>query len=164
MKLHPLRVAFAGLALISSVVIAITAIVCSQVSQDPMYSVAQVQTGLMDQPQAWVGRAVRVRGMAEPCPLREGTAILWQCADDPLILVPAAADRVTAPLPLSRVTLDGISAILHGLPLLQDIVTTPRAVPQFTPARFVVRLRSQPAQACGDRAPCYEAVLLAVST
>jgi hypothetical protein len=126
----------------------------------PVYTVAQVQAGLADQPQDWVGRTVQVRGMVEPCPLREGTAILWRCPDDPLILVPTAADRVAEPLPLSRVTLDGIPAILHGLPLLQDLVATPWAVPQFTPARFLVRLRSKAVQACSGRSPCYEAVLL----
>jgi hypothetical protein len=36
-----------------------------------VYSVAQVQAGLVDQPEAWVGRTVRVRGIAALCLSRQ---------------------------------------------------------------------------------------------
>ena len=162
MKGHPgLLLALLGLILTTSLLVAITA--GSDVTPGAVYSVAQVQAGLADHPQAWVGRTVRVRGMAEPCPWWGGTARLWQCADEPLILVSDPADLVAEPLPLSRLAPDALLAVLRALPLLHDLVARSRAVPVFTPARFGVRLHRLAAQSCGGRSPCYAVVLLAVA-
>lgn len=127
----------------------------------PVYAVAQVQVGLANHPQAWLGRVVWVRGVADPCPWWGEATRLWQCADDPLILVPARTDPVAAPLPLGQPAPNGILAALRRLPLLRALVAAPRAVPVYTTARFRVRLHRLAASACGGRAPCYEAQLLA---
>jgi hypothetical protein len=125
----------------------------------PVYALAHVQAGLADQPPAWVGRTVWVRGLAESCPWYGDTARLWQCADDPFILVPDPAGQVATPLPLSQPTPDVLLAVLRCLPLLHDLVARSLAVPIDTLARFRVQVHSLPAQACGGRSPCYEAVL-----
>src|SRR5579864_3706156 len=113
---------------------------------------------------AWAGRTVWVRGMAEPCPWWGGTTRLWQCADEPLILVADPAGQVAEPLPLSQPAPNALLAVLRGLPLLHDLVARSPTVPAFAPLHFRVRLRSLAAQAHGGRSPCYEAVLLAVPT
>jgi hypothetical protein len=161
MKRYPVLVALLGLALTSSLLIRLA--VGSQVSHGPVYAVAQVQTGLADHPQDWVGRTVQVRGVAEPCPWWGDTARLWHCADDPLILVPTAADGVAEPLPLIRMMPNGLLTVLRGLPLLHDLVARSWAVPVFTLTHFQLHLHSLPVQACGGRAACFEAVLLSVS-
>jgi hypothetical protein len=124
----------------------------------PVYTVAQVQAGLMDRPPAWVGPTIWVRGLAAPCPWRGGTARLWQCADDPFILVADPADPRAAPLPLSPPAPDTLLAVLQRLPLLHALAARSLTVPIDTPARFRVQVQRLAAQACGSRSPCYEAV------
>jgi hypothetical protein len=102
--------------------------------------------------------------MAESYPWWGGVARGGYRADEPLILVSDSAHQVAAPLPLSQPLPDTLLRVLRGVPLLHDLVPGPRPVPVFTPARFLVRLRSLAAQACGGRSPCYEAVLLAAPT
>jgi hypothetical protein len=46
---------------------------------------------------------------------------------------------------------------LHGL---RDLLAQPRAVLEFTPSRYRVRLQSLGAQTCGGRSPCYAALQL----
>jgi hypothetical protein len=147
-----------GLILATSLVVTITA--GSALTPGTVYTAPQVQAGLADQPQAWVGRTVRVRGMAEPCPYSGGTAYLWQCADDPLILVSDSTDRGAVPLPLSPSAPNALLAVLRNLPLLHDLAFRSPAVPVFAPERFQVQVRSVDVQTCGGRSPCYEAVLL----
>lgn len=168
MKDYPglgLLLALLGLVLTTSLVLALT--VGNDVTPGAVYSVAQMQAGLVDHPQAWVGRTVQVRGMAQPCPWWGGTARLWQCADDPFILVPDPADRAAEPLPLSQLAPDALPKVLRALPLLHALavrfVARSRAVPEFTPARFRVQVQRLAAQVCGGRSPCYAAVLLAVA-
>lgn len=159
MKGYPgLLLAQLGLVLTISLFAAITA--RRAVAPGPVYALAQVQAGLADHPRAWVGRTVWVRGMAEPCPWWGGTTRLWQCADEPLILVADPAGQVAEPLPLSQPAPNALLAVLRGLPLLHDLVARWRAVPVFTPARFRVRIHSLAAPACGGRSPCYEVLLL----
>jgi hypothetical protein len=161
MKRHRVLVALLSV-LLSSVPVAITA--GSHIAQGPVYATAQAQAGLVDHPQAWVGRTIWVRGLAMPCPWWGGTTRLWECADDALILVADPIDPVAEPFPLNQEAPAGILAVLHGLPFLHGLAPLSRAVPVFTPARFRVRLRSLATQPCGGRFPRYEAVLLAVST
>lgn len=169
MKGYPRRpLALLGLMLSTSVLVALT--VSSDVTPDAVYSVAQVQAGLADHPQAWIGRTVRVRGMADPCPFQGGTTRLWQCADEPFILVPGPADPAAEPLPLSALAPDTLLAVLRALPLLRAVAPPPdpmalsQAVPVFRPARFRVQVRRLTAQSCAGRSPCYAAELLAVAS
>jgi hypothetical protein len=131
----------------------------SQFPHGPVYAVAQVQAGLADQPPAWTGRSVWVRGVAVPCPWRGGTARLWQCADDSLILVADPRDPLAEPLPLSPAAPTGVQALVRRLSLLHDLVKRSQAVPVDRRARFRVHVQLLAAQSCGGRSPCYEAVL-----
>jgi hypothetical protein len=129
---------------------------------NPVYTVAQVQAGLADHPQVWVGRTVQVRGMTEPCLWWGGTTSLWQCADDLLVLISGPSDAVAEPLPLGQ-TAGTMLDLLRGLPVLRDLLARPGRVPMYTPSRFRVRLQRLAAQSCGGRAPCYVALLLEVA-
>lgn len=136
-----------------------SAIVVTHLHTGPVYSLAQIQTELADHPHAWVGRTVLVRGVAEPCPWWGQTARLRQCADQPLVLVPAPADPRANPLPLRQQAPTQLLALLRGLPLLHDLVSPSPAVLVFRPARFRVHVHTLAASACGGRSTCYEALL-----
>ena len=156
-----LLLTMSGLVLATSLAVATAAAL--QARHGSVVTLAHLQAGLAEQPQDWLSRTLRVSGIAEPCPWWGGTARLWQCAGDALILVAGPADPVATPLPLSRQPRDTILGLLRGLPLLSALAAPDSTVPLQTPLHFLVRLRLLGAQACGGRVPCYEAVLLNVS-
>lgn len=139
------------------------AVLSARPAAGPVYTVAGLRERLAAQPDAWAGRTVVVRGMAEPCPWWGGGARLWQCADEPLVLVAGPFDAVAEPLPLGQTAPGTALAFLRDVPILHEVLARPRAVPVFTPSRFRVRLQGLAAQSCGGRSPCYAALLLDVA-
>jgi hypothetical protein len=159
-----MRRALAVLAILSGLAAAsLAAALAPHPAPAPVYAVATLRLQLRRDARAWVGRIMRVRGMAEPCPWWGEAARLRHCAGDPLILVPAAADRVAEPVPLRTAAPAELLTVLRRLPLLRALEAPSRAVPLFTPARFRVQVLRLPSRACGGPAPCYEAVLLDVA-
>ncbi len=122
-----------------------------------VYTVAQVRDRLNARPAEWEGRTVVVQGLAEPCPWWGGTGQAWYCADRPLVLAPGPADAGAAPLPLVRSASQQPVGFLSDLPVIGQLLPRPPAVPLLVPARFRVRLLGEPASACGEHRPCYEA-------
>jgi hypothetical protein len=124
----------------------------------PVYSVAQVQAGLADHPQAWVGRTVHLRAIAEPCPLWGTPEGGLHCASAQPVLVDQTAS-LTASLALTWRPQGPLLALLRGVPLLGDLVPAPRVPAWMAAATYHVQLRGVPAPRCGY-SPCFQALLL----
>jgi hypothetical protein len=161
MKGHPgFLFALLGLVLTTSLSVAIIFAIRS--AEGPVYSVATVQAGLADQPQAWVGRTVRVRGLAELC-LAGGSAgdlpLFQSCSQWPPSLAdPDSGDAREPPLPLTWDTQSQLDW-LRSVPLLSRLVPPAPAPHPWTLAMYQVRLQRAPARLCGVPT-CYEAQLV----
>jgi hypothetical protein len=124
---------------------------------DRVYTVAEMLAGLDRQPDAWLGRVVRVRGMA----LSSG-CLAWDaggsapCRDRAAYLLGgdgASVLQVTGHAP------DPLVAALRRLPLVGRLVPGPLVVRWGALATYQVRLQVAPAAVC-DASPCYGALLL----
>jgi hypothetical protein len=155
MHRFPLLIALLGLALSSSVVIPIA--ISDRVPQGPVYAVVQVQAGLAEHPQAWVGRTVRVRGLVKSCPyVRHGPCARWQPALSDTSTVALSID--VEPLPLVRGSASPLLAGLRRVPFLGSLTPAPQELRWDTPTIYRVQLRTG---SCGmAQLPCYEALLL----
>jgi hypothetical protein len=123
----------------------------SQVSHDPVYPVAKVQAGLAHQPGVWVGRTVRVRGIAGVCLASDHPQ---SCSHGPMYLMDAI--RSDAVLPLVQGRQDAVPAFLRRLPLVGTVVPAPEVLQWYTIATYHVHLQIE--QLCPST--CYTAVLL----
>jgi hypothetical protein len=155
MQRYRVLVALLGLALATSMLLAVAA--GSQVPRSPIHSVAQVQAGLADHPQAWLQRTVPVRAIAEPCPWWGAAERLRRCAGRPLVLAGTSTDAPADPLPLIRPAPQPLLTRVRRLPVLGTLLPQAPGIPLFTLARFRIRLLASPA---GSGAGCYEALLL----
>jgi len=165
-----------GLVLIASTV---TAVVGHANPAGPVYTVAQVQSGLYRNPQAWAGRTVRVRAQMEtlggdgtPQPLSSRPSLY----DNLLSMPPGSRIEITLGPPPSphadvsasfpavslfvgpRVS-DPLLSALQRLPVIARVVPAPdfESTPQnlFSPKIFVLRLL--------PRGEYFDALLLDVS-
>jgi hypothetical protein len=145
-------VALLGLALGLLLAVALLlAALGSRQEQDPVYSVEELQLGLQHDPGRWVGRTVRVRGVAWPC---HGWATGPCLAGSPVLTDPQTA----AGLALARQPADPISAVVRAVPLVGGLVL-PRQTPHWgVLAPYRVRIRAVPAASCRYW-PCYAALL-----
>jgi hypothetical protein len=96
--------------------------------QGPVYAVAQLQAGLADQPQTWLGRTVRVRGVVRGCPYGlPGPCASWQ----PELRHPvpqateAGAGLLLVPVPARP---DALTARLRRIPWVRALVRGPQVV------------------------------------
>jgi hypothetical protein len=154
---YPVRVTLLGLALTSSVLIMVAA--GSQVAQDPVYSVAQVQASLARHPSVWLRRTVRVRGVASECAYAYASLCTsWQ----PVLRDPATrpgepgAELLLLPVPARP---DALTALLRRIPWVRALVRGPHVVQWGVAATYQVQLRVMAGSHCGG-GPCYEALLL----
>ena len=115
---------------------------------DAAYSVQEVQMGLEHHPHAWLGRAVRVRGMVyrADCSCRDRAPSLL--GRDGAGLLPVAGWEP-----------DPLLGALRRLPLAGRLVPGPQAARRGVLATYRVRLLAAPAAEC-EVSPCYEALLL----
>jgi hypothetical protein len=120
--------------------------------QGPVYTVAQVQAGLAHHPQAWVGRTVRMRGVAWRC---LGWAYGPCLIPSPILTDPGAYTG----LGLTRRTATPLLAFVHALPLVDRLVPLEQASRWGVLASYRVQIRAVPIAACVYW-PCYEALLL----
>jgi hypothetical protein len=135
-------------------------------NQGPVYSVAEVRAQLADNPGTWVGRTVRVRGLAEACqapgtvadlPLAEACSY-WP----PDLHDPDPAAGATKPLPLVWGTQSPLLAWLRHVPLLSRLAP-PASTPRWWAlATYRVQLQRAPDWLC-DVTPCYQALVLAAA-
>lgn len=123
----------------------------------PVYSVAAVQARLADDPRAWVGRTVWVRGRAIACALRSEREHLRCVPTAPRLADPDAAS-VGTPL-LLREEPEPLPDLLRRAPFLGSVLPAPRVVVWWRVAVYWVRLQAGAAGRCGA-APCYVAWLL----
>jgi hypothetical protein len=168
MQRYRVLVALLGLALASSVLLAVAA--GSQVPQGPMYSVAQVQAGLAHSPGSWLGRTVRVRGVAEGCGFPPSTytageisagspASEYLSACLPPHLADAASPATVEALWLADRDQGRLLTLLRRVPILAWFAAAPQALRWGVLATYRVQLRAAPAGSCVFL-PCYQAVLL----
>jgi hypothetical protein len=125
---------------------------------NPVYSARALRAGVAQDPAAWLGRTVRVRGIAVRCsdPPSWGPHCLYE---QPQLLgrwgAPAAEglplDSDAAPPPLV--------GALRQLPLLGRLMPAPQVLRWGAVATYRVRLQALTESSCGTGA-CFEAVLL----
>jgi hypothetical protein len=127
----------------------------------PVYSVAQVQAGLVEHPQDWIGRTVQVRAIAEPC-------LAWGSPHDALhchTLQPQLVDSrepdLVNPLPLALETQSPVLRALRHLPVLKRLLLPPPAPPWEMVRTYGIRLQHGTGEGCKIDTS-FKAVLLAV--
>jgi hypothetical protein len=151
-----------GLVLATGLMVVIIAVGHS--ASVPVYSVARVQAGLVDQPQAWLGRPVLVRGLAREV---VGYTVLPGCRRPWTCTTIQRTWRLTDPgtpdpargLPLAWGSPDQLRALLRPVPLLGCSIPRPQEADPGRAATYRIQLRMAPARSCATPT-CYEAVLL----
>jgi hypothetical protein len=127
-----------------------------------VYTVAQVQAHLVGDAPAWVGRAVRVHALAEPCPAWGSPHAPLHCREpEPVLVDPAGAD-LADPLPLVVGPGSPLLAALRRLPLAGGWVPTLPAPPWEVLRTYRVRLQAATGSSC-DATACFAALLLDVA-
>jgi hypothetical protein len=126
--------------------------------QGPVYSVAQVQARLERQPDRWLGLPVRLRAVAEPCPMWGSASMGMHCLSSQPVLVDQA-NSLADSLPLTWRQQSSLLAFLRGIPLVGELLPAPRMANWAAPATYRVQFRAAPATSCGY-SPCYRALLL----
>ena len=122
----------------------------------PAYTVSQLRAHLAQDPARWVGRLVRVQGLAVSSVRLHSADFGSIMLAQPQLIDPAASGR-TASLPLVWGGADPLWAQLRRLPVLGSLVLRPQRVQWETLAFYRIALRVVP----GSQDPaCYEAVLL----
>jgi hypothetical protein len=122
----------------------------SRAGPDPVYSVAQVNTYFADNPRAWRGRQIRVRGIGGGC-------IPWvaprdaPCVDEGPELVELRAGTLVAALPLICGQDPPLPRYVRELPWLGRLLPAPQMLHPGTLAVYRIQL---------PRIPGYEALLL----
>jgi hypothetical protein len=125
----------------------------------PVYAVAAVHAGLVHASDRWVGRTVRVRGIAVLCLSADIQSYPQRCGRWPMYLVNGDAGAATGVLPLALGQQDGEPALLRRVLQFAGIVPASQVVRWGAVATYQVRLRAAPASSCASP-PCYQAVLL----
>jgi hypothetical protein len=133
---------------------------CGHRHEGPVYSVADLRAHLADNPGAWLGRTVWVRGVAGTCldAARQGGKVLG-CRNWPPDLSDPASVGARVSLPLVWGSQDPLLALLRRVPLLSGSVPAAPAPLWWMPATYRVQLRAAADYICGTT-PCYEALLL----
>jgi hypothetical protein len=125
-----------------------------------IYTVTQVRSLLHQNPAAWAGSALWVRGWIAGCPGILTPAIQQVCQGWDRYLLSDAASPVTKPLPVARGDPSALLALLRRLPLPGRLLPTPQALRWGTDAASRVLLRPAPMARCYDVPPCFLAVVL----
>jgi hypothetical protein len=156
MKGHPaLLLALLGLVLTTS--LSVVTIVAIRSAEGPVYSVATLQVGLAHQPDVWLGRTVRVRGVAVPpgCVVRESMLCMKESSGLAYLVDPATF----ASLPLSRGAANALLAVVRHLPLAGTLAPAAQTPHWGELTTYRAQLLVVPPASCA-LAPCYQAALL----
>jgi hypothetical protein len=126
-------------------------------SAGPVYSLAQIQARLAEQPGRWLGRTLRLRALAQPCPTWGSPHDPLHCATRQPVLVDPDGAALDPPLPLAAGPGDPLLDVLRGLPLVGRLLPAQRLAWE-RPAAYRVRLGLRASRTCGA-ATCYQALL-----
>jgi hypothetical protein len=128
-----------------------------------VYTVAEIQAGLARRPAVWVGRIVRLRGIAIssycvlwPSPADTACPGWRHVIADPCVIAGPCAVNV---LPLAGGAPDSLPTVLHRLPLVGRLVPAPGLISWGEVGTYRVQLRAAPADVCPSP-PCYQVHLL----
>lgn len=113
----------------------------------PVYAVSTLQTGLEQDPWAWLGRTLLLRGIAVGC---SHPAALYTASCPPVGLLDARAAVPFTVIDLQWGAEDPGRALWRRLPLLGRFAPTPQTVHWLVPATYRVRIVRQPAWSCGS--------------
>jgi hypothetical protein len=144
-----------GLVLTTSLSVAIIFAIRS--AEGAVYSVATLQAGLAHQPRVWLGRTVRVRGVAVPpgCVVRESMLCLKEPSGIAYIVDPITCTF----LPLSLGAANALLSLLRHLPLAGRLAPAAQTPHWGELTTYRVQLLVVPPASCA-LAPCYQAALL----
>jgi hypothetical protein len=157
MKRHAgLAIALGGLVLPIGLVVAIAA--GSRVTRGPVYSAAQVQGHLAHDSQTWVGRIVRVRGVARACYIRLEQGH-FRCMPQQARLSDPDVATTSESLPLIMADPQPALTFMRRIPQLGSLLPALQTADWGEVATYRVQLGRAPAARCGAP-PYYEALLL----
>jgi hypothetical protein len=134
-----------------------------------VYTVTEVRTSLTQDPGAWIGHVVLVRGTVTgcgfglPCPLVMAVRCAPRGSCRPIglpgvMLVDQPTTSRLQGLPVQLGTENPQLAFLRRLPFVGRVVPPPQGVRWGIPAVYRVQLQPTQRSVCGS-SPCYEAVL-----
>jgi hypothetical protein len=123
----------------------------------PVYSVDQVRVGLVNNPRAWLGRTIRVRGIVPSyyCP----GPISLSCPPAPSTTLHSVARASDRSLPLFFGSAEGEASLFQSEPILRSLLPGPQHLLRGRAAVYRVRLQALAGDVCGYW-PCYVTVLI----
>jgi hypothetical protein len=122
------------------------------------YTVARLRAQLHQDPAAWVGRTLWVRGRIGGCPGIPPPAAQSACQEWDRYYLTDTAAPATEPLPVELGNPGPLLAALRRLPLAGRLLPGEQQIRWGLLASYRVRVRAAPALVC-RRPPCYEALL-----
>jgi hypothetical protein len=123
-----------------------------------VYSLAQIDAHLAQQPERWMGRTLRLWALAQPCPNWGSPLNPIHCSALQTVLVDPDDSALDPPLPLAAGSGDQLLGLLRTMPMLGRWLPVQRLAWEH-PATYHVRLHATQAGSCRPP-PCYEAELL----
>jgi hypothetical protein len=154
--MKPLAAALAGLVLAGGLALVVSTLSTGVGAFAPVYRVSELRAGLADNPHAWLGHTMLVRGVALglACPPQASCVVFaWPT------LVDADATGPGRSLPLSMGPASSLLALLRRLPLVGRLVPGPQLLRWGRPAVYRVQVRDA-AGTSPNGTRHYEAVLL----
>jgi hypothetical protein len=118
----------------------------SDLTGEPLYSVALVQEGLVHDTSAWNGRTVWVEGIATRALVRHCPYPTATCVTQVPLLLDVGNRHLQ--LPLAPGLPDSLRSWLRGVPLISVLVPPPQIVRWGVQARYAVTLRAEASRAC----------------
>jgi hypothetical protein len=130
----------------------------TSVSTGQVYSLAQIQAHLAQQPGQWLGRTVRLFALAQPCPTWGSPSNPLHCASWQPELGDPDDMTLDPPLRLAAGPSDPLLDLLGRLLVVRQLLPLQRLVWE-RPVAYRVRLGVQATRPC-IASSCYEVLLL----
>jgi hypothetical protein len=125
----------------------------------PVYSMAQIQAHLAQQPERWLGRTVRLLALAQQCLTWGSPHNVLHCAGWRPVLVDPDDTALDPPLPLVTESSTPLLGLLRRLPLVGRLLPVQRLVWERPEVYRVRLLRARTPRSC-LASSCYQALLL----
>jgi hypothetical protein len=139
--MKPFAVALAGLMLAGGLALVVSTVSTDVGAFGPVYTVSELRARLADNPRAWLGHTVLVRGVALglglglSCPSNASCAVAWPALVDADVAGPGSY------LPLSMGPANPLLALLRRLPLVERLVPGPQLLRWGRPAIYRVQVQ-----------------------
>jgi len=132
--MKPFAVALSGLVLVGGLALGVSTVSTGGGAFAPVYTVSELRAGLAENPRAWLGHTMLVRGVAlgPACPPNASCVFAWPA------LVDADATGPGSSVPLSMGPANSLLALLRRLPLLGRLVPGPQLLRWGRPANIVL--------------------------